>query len=118
MSGGIRWHVESIAYLRHLPHFNGAELGSGDTRGNLHSLIIVFCINQEIAAELLPRFGERAVRQYTLPFPYAHGPGPVRRLKRSRGEELTAGLEVLSQRYGFPVALFVLGFGQGLLIQV
>src|SRR5213078_3060622 len=52
--------------LRHWPYFNSSDARSGNPRSDVNRFFEIFCIDQEVAAELLAGLGKRAVRDHAF----------------------------------------------------
>ena len=104
------------AYLHHGTYFDGSKAGGGDASGDLHRGLLIRCFDQEIAAQLLARFGERAFRNEVLAFAHAHAAGGSDRLQGRRGQKVPARVKFLRVLCRFDVTFFTLGLAEHVLV--
>src|ERR1700722_15945142 len=79
------------------PHFDRAQPGRRDLRGNGHGIVQILGLNQIVAAELLARLGERTIGRLNLSVSDTNGRRRRRRPQSVRPDELPGFLNVVRE---------------------
>src|SRR5438552_10709823 len=107
-----------VRYVNDRPDLDRAATGHGNPRRDGDRLVEIAGIDQEVAAQLLLGFRERAVGHYPFALAYPDAGRRGGRLERGGGEILARGIELVCELRRLAVTLLSLALTQGLLVQV
>src|SRR5580698_3990056 len=85
--------LRQSAQFDHRPDFDGSLAGARNPARNLDRFVEMLGLDQEITAELLPRFGERSVGHRPLAVADAHAGRRRHGMQGRRTQELAVGVE-------------------------
>src|SRR5262245_27014099 len=104
--------------LHHRTDFDRAQARARDLFRDAYRLVEVLGVDQEIAAEMLARLGERAVGHE--PFAFAHPDAGRRRsrMQRGGGQIMPTRIELMGELRGLRVTMLPLSLAYGLLVKV
>src|SRR5438309_6280935 len=106
------------ADLHHRPNLDGPEACAWNPSGDVDRLVEIPGVDEEVAAQLFPRLGERTVGHE--PFAFAHpDAGRRRNGVQGGGREIPPGRpDLVHQLRGLLATLLLLGLIRGLLVTV
>src|SRR5262249_3038124 len=98
--------------------FDRPGAGQGDASGDGNSLVDVLRVDEEVAAQLLPRFRKGPVGHERLAIADADAGRRRRELKRRGSQVLACGVELVREVGGFTITLLALRLTEGVLVSV
>src|ERR1043165_7494566 len=87
--------------LNCLPNFYGAYSGARDPAGDFSRVIEAVGLDQEIAAQLFARFGQRAADYHSSPVSNAHAASGGNRQQRRGIDVLPSRIDLVCELYRF-----------------
>src|SRR5262249_24676491 len=112
---GLLWQSRD---LHHGTDFDRAQARARNLCRDAYRLVEVFGVDQEVAAEVLARLGERTVSHE--PFAFAHPDAGRRRGRMQRGgsQIMPTRIELMRELRGLSIAMLPLGLAHRLLVKV
>src|SRR5215470_11421425 len=104
--------------LYHRADFDRAKARAWDTPGDAYSLVEIFGVDQEVAAELFARLREGPVGHEPFAFSHPDAGRCRRRVQWAGGQIMSARVKFLRELCGLHIAILPLGFAQGLLVKI